>query len=288
MSGPRTETYRSTPSGPLQVDIYEPPARSNDRLPAVLFFHGGGWCGGDRTLGMQGLRAVADTGRYVLLTFDYRLSPQAAWPAQLEDARAAVRWAMQHATRLGVDAGSIALAGASAGGQLAMMAAFTADLPDVVPGAGRPFSPVRAVLSFAGPVDLTNRAPFGSAAAEAVRELFGRIDDASALHRLAQSASPIEHLSEHAPPLLLVHGTADQTVPITHAEAMAVRAEATGAAVEVVRVEGGGHGVIADTTVSHAVAVLDRLLHAESADAPDAPARSKSILPEHQPAHADV
>ena len=95
-------------------------------LPLVVYFHGGGFVLGDTAAYDAQSRCLAVRGRCVVLFVDYRLAPEHPFPAALDDARAAVVWAAANAAELGADAGRLAVAGDSAGGNLAANMALMA------------------------------------------------------------------------------------------------------------------------------------------------------------------
>jgi len=140
----------AAPDGhPLRVDIYQPEKRDGP-LPAVVVVHGGAWFHGDKSTYAFGLhdRWLAAQG-YVVFDVQYRTS--GGWPAPLADVKCAVRWVKRNAARYGVDADRLALIGRSAGGHLALMAAYTADDDRFPPGCagdapGEPDESVRAVV----------------------------------------------------------------------------------------------------------------------------------------------
>ncbi|SPS01866.1 alpha/beta hydrolase [Cupriavidus taiwanensis] len=114
------------PAGPLQARLYRPHApgegQDNMALPLVIYFHGGGFvlCGLDSHDNV--CRSLAHRSGALVLSVDYRLAPEARFPAAADDAVAAVRWAAAHAAQLGADPSRLAVAGDSAGGNLAAVA----------------------------------------------------------------------------------------------------------------------------------------------------------------------
>ncbi len=125
MAGPRVEVHavedRSIPGpgGELPVRVYRPRAAiPGERLPAVVFFHGGGFYLGDLETHDHVCRFVCRGADVVVVAVDYRLAPEHKFPAAVEDCHAAVAWVAQQATPLGIDADRIAVAGDSAGGTL--------------------------------------------------------------------------------------------------------------------------------------------------------------------------
>jgi acetyl esterase len=111
------------PGGPLAIRIYWPSTASNGPVPAVVFFHGGGFVTGDLDTHDGTCRQHAVGADAVVVSVDYRLAPEHPYPAAIEDAWAATRWVAEHAAELGVDGTRLAVAGDSAGGTIAAVMA---------------------------------------------------------------------------------------------------------------------------------------------------------------------
>ncbi len=118
-------TLDSTPYGrrDLHLDIFRSDSITLPQ-PAVVMIHGGGWSSGDRSLQYPLAIELAKRG-YVTVPVEYRLSPEALYPAGLHDVKAAVRWIQQHGAEYGIDPSRIAVAGSSAGGHLAALTGIT-------------------------------------------------------------------------------------------------------------------------------------------------------------------
>ena len=106
------------PGGPLPIRIYIPQITSA-KLPLIVYFHGGGWVLGDLDSHDNLTRALAVKTPAIVVAVDYRLAPEHVYPAALEDAYAAVRWVAENAASFNGDASRLAVAGDSAGGNLA-------------------------------------------------------------------------------------------------------------------------------------------------------------------------
>lgn len=106
------------PAGDVPVRVYRP-AGAAEPAPVVVYFHGGGWVLGSIATHDGSCRALANRTDAVVVSVDYRLAPEHPYPAALDDCFAATAWVASHAVDLGVDPGRLAVAGDSAGGNLA-------------------------------------------------------------------------------------------------------------------------------------------------------------------------
>ncbi len=112
-------------AGKIGARYYRPPGeKPGEALPGVVYFHGGGWTCGDLDTHDSVCRGVAAYGRCAVIAVDYRMGPEHKFPAAVEDAIAAVKWVSASADSLGVDAARLIVAGESAGGNLAAVAAI--------------------------------------------------------------------------------------------------------------------------------------------------------------------
>lgn len=120
--GAVTDRTIDGPGGPLPLRLYTPRGLSG-RSPALLFFHGGGWVYGDLESHDATCRFLAEEAQVRVVAVDYRLAPEAPFPAAVDDAMAAWTWVAEHAQGLGIDPTRIAVGGDSAGGNLAAVVA---------------------------------------------------------------------------------------------------------------------------------------------------------------------
>lgn len=116
--------------GPIPLRIYRPPSERS-LLPVVVFIHGGGWTVGDLDTYDGPARMHAAGAEAVVVAIDYRLAPEHPFPAAVDDVWAATRWVAGHAGEIGADAGRLAVAGDSAGGNLAAVVAQSARDADI-------------------------------------------------------------------------------------------------------------------------------------------------------------
>lgn len=110
------------PAGEIPVKIFTPAGQGP--FPLVVYFHGGGWVIGSPATHTKLCAELAEGAGAVVVSVHYRLAPEHTPPAQLDDCVAAVRWAVDHAAELNADGSRIAVAGDSAGGNLAACAAL--------------------------------------------------------------------------------------------------------------------------------------------------------------------
>ncbi|HXN68376.1 MAG TPA: alpha/beta hydrolase [Bradyrhizobium sp.] len=116
------------PHGSIPARIYTPkaPRQASGLAPCLVFFHGGGWVIGDLDSHDVVCRKLADEGKLLVISVDYRLAPEHKFPAAVDDAIAATRWIADHSGKLGVDASRLMVGGDSAGGNLAAVVAIAA------------------------------------------------------------------------------------------------------------------------------------------------------------------
>lgn len=197
-------------------------------FPVVILVHGGGWSGGDKA-GADKPNSGADiTPWFAPLTdagiawvsINYRLAPAHRWPAQLDDTRAAVAWVRTHIAKHRGDPARLALMGHSAGGQLAFMAAM--------PEPGKP-APVAALVGCAPVLDFVADARHRGELSKSLQNLYALPPEPTpaALEILA-AGSPLGRIAAGCPPVLLLHGDADRTVPIAQSLAFQEKARVAG------------------------------------------------------------
>ena len=204
------------------VDIYLP-AEGQGPFPVVFYLHGGGWTGGARSDAQMAPFIKAIEHGYAFISIGYRLVPQVRYPDNLLDVRRALRWVSENAETYLLDTTRCALCGASAGGQLALMAAYTAGNPlfDDAPTAET--CTLRAVVDQFAPTDFLKR-PLHfdesgypraddpeSDAPDAADTLLGiRLKDAP---HLARFINPIDNVHPNIPPTFIMHGQYDPIIP---------------------------------------------------------------------------
>ncbi len=201
----------------LRMDIYRRRDRPRDR-PALLYIHGGAWIVGRKDYqGLPLMNRLAAHG-WVCFSANYRLSPGATFPDHIVDVKSALLWIRRNAAEYGADAGFVAIAGGSAGGHLAALAALTPDERSWQPGFEDQELGVAACVPLYGVYDFTDRRGHWKRSL-----LVPMLERAVLKKRMADAfddfdrASPMTRVRADAPPFFVIHGTHDVLVPIDDA-----------------------------------------------------------------------
>ncbi len=241
--------YSEADGLPLALDVYRPAGRT-EKLPVLLFLHGGGWMLGDKrdALPHEGRPTHAfQKGRRwpsmlpwlrqgaAVVAPRYRLSGEAPAPAALKDVQRALAWIGSDGAAHRLDASRVVAIGPSAGGHLALLLGL-GPLPGGTP---RPIG----VIDLYGPTDLADLLPPSRNARSFARRW---IPEGPGQDALARRMSPLAHVHAGAPPVLIVHGDADDVVPYAHSERLAEALRAAGVQVELVTLPGGRHGFLTE------------------------------------------
>jgi len=110
------------PTSELPIRIYRPNQENN--LPAMVFFHGGGWVLNFLDIYESALRKIAKNGNFIIIAVEYQKAPEHSYPAPFDDCYATLKWVIENATELGIDLAAIGVGGDSAGGNLASSVAL--------------------------------------------------------------------------------------------------------------------------------------------------------------------
>ncbi len=198
------QVFGSTGKRDLQCDVYFPPLRGQD-MPAILLLHGGAWMTGDRKQLKPYAIQLARYG-FVCVCSEYRLIGEAIWPAQIHDAKAALRWMRANANDLGIDPEQICVSGNSAGGHLALVLGGSSGVVELEGEGGHAgeSTSVAAVSAIYAP---------GEIKIEHAPPLIGALLGEGAGEAEELQASPATYIDEHYPPTILVHGSKDELVP---------------------------------------------------------------------------
>lgn len=219
------------------IDLFTPEGQPNGA--AIFFVHGGGFTAGDKAQWHDVCRHFAGLG-YVCASAEYRLAPRWKFPAWVEDVRLGMAWFRRRAGECGFDPDRIAAAGSSAGGYLVLMLATIApgddlgrtdDLPEIDT---RP----NAVIAYCPAFSMHESRGWPSRLAYPTL-MPAPESEAPELYRIA---SVEDRLCGDVPATLILHGTADELIPLSEALDLHHRIRATGAHVDLHALEGVGHG----------------------------------------------
>ena len=266
----RGTPYVKRPEGELTLDIYEPRSRPSAPLPCVLAF------------GLSGFRINQTNYRWdlekllpsptanlyppalargrVVVVANLRVAAQAMWPAQIHDAKCAIRWVRKNASTLRIDPKRIGFFGASASGNLCALLALTAAKGELDDASCDPkiATDAKAVCCIAAPLDWI----FYKESDPGDKSLFGNImspylgnDD-----KFYREASPIQYIHKGAPPFLLLHGLQDYRVPYSQMTHFAEALNRNGT-VETVAIDNFQHGPMPGKEPDPGYAVLDRKIY---------------------------
>jgi acetyl esterase/lipase len=246
--------YKTTAAGELHLDLFYPATELVGAYPLVVYTHGGGWAAGSKNIA-QGRSNIARTVRglteagFCVAAVQYRLCKNGKTSIRdcVTDAMDAVRYLAKQGETLHLDASRVFTYGDSAGGQLAQMLLLTR--PDDFPGAAelaeQRFT-MLAGVSWYGPCDFEKTELFNHDGRVNFRDRFGpRVlksgtPPADKL-RLYREVSPVNYLRKDSPPLLMIQGDKDTTIPVHHAYYMQEQAKACAAPVELLIVKNAGH-----------------------------------------------
>jgi acetyl esterase/lipase len=227
----------------LKMDIYFAPDTGDRPVPAIMFIHGGAWSSGDKCrLTFPQLIPVLLQRGYLVASINYRTAPKYKFPAQIEDAKCAVRFLRRQAAQLHIDSNRIGVEGESAGGQLAALLGLT-DTSAGFDGNGGwngESSQVQAVVDLFGPMNLTEfETVTNNYNRQTIANVFGAKNNGDAI---LKRASPVNYVSKDAPPFLILHGRCDSMVPWIQSQEFQEKMRATGNISKLITVEKANHG----------------------------------------------
>ena len=220
-----------------KMDLYLPP-RSARPTPVVINIHGGGWNKGSKE-SQTGFNTFFKAG-FAVANIAYRLTGQATAPAAVEDARCALIYLVKNAAALNIDPAKIVVMGGSAGGHLALMAGLLENdhrFDSHCPGTEN--VKVAAIIDKYGVTDVWD---WGYGPIKTSKSATAWLGDKAKDQKFAASVSPITHVKKTSPPVFIVHGDADPTVPYQQSVELHKKLQAAGVTTRFITVEGGLHG----------------------------------------------
>lgn len=260
-------TYKSTPQGDLKLDIYLPHSQKSQKVPVIVYIHGGSWMHGNKDeitykfIG-QNLKTILTEG-YALVSIDYRLINEKGTvrlPEPLADCKDAIKWVKLNAEKYNFNTSKMAVMGSSAGAHLSMMAAYAPD--DIAPGESalsQYDSKVNCVVDIYGPTNMAKilKAGFTKPAISLAslilpkkmlkmrNTLITAYTQENAAHprkrkKKCMVYSPLSYV-DNAVPTIVFHGTKDTLVPFKHTSWLEKKMKKQNKYLEVHPLEGENH-----------------------------------------------
>jgi acetyl esterase/lipase len=238
-------------NAPERMDIYYPSnAGKNEKFPAVLMIHGGGWVGGDKSAKREKeIGRFLSSNGYVCASINYTIADKnPTFPLNIRQCKSAVKYLRVNAEKLQIDPDHIGVTGGSAGGHLALMVAYTADDEYFKPAGFYPSvsDRVQAVVDMYGPTDLLTREKTDSTGKPA-----GVLNNGSAVKYIGftrdqradlwEKASPVNYITPDDPPTLILHGLRDTTVDYHQSTELDSLLGLAGKTHEIILLENTGH-----------------------------------------------
>ena len=205
----------------LKMDLIYPEDKTR-RYPCVVWICGGAWLSMNRSAHMAYLSQLALQG-FVVASVEYRTSNEAKFPLPLEDVKAGIRYLRAHADRFNIDPDRIGTMGESAGGYLTAMTALATD-PAFDKGEYPEYSSrVQAAVPWYPPTNFAEMQSAKSTAASPESLLLGK--NVAEHPEEAEAICPVHYVTKDAPPMMIIHGTSDTTVPFAQGQLLHDRLE---------------------------------------------------------------
>jgi acetyl esterase/lipase len=218
------------------MDVYLPAGRDTTNTKVLLFIHGGGWSGGDKSDFDSAIASMRKSlTDYAIFNINYRLASNGLnrFPTQMNDIQSALDFIESNAGNYAINTSKVVLVGASAGAHLSLLHAYKNN------SSGK----IKAVVDLFGPTDLTslyNNHPVPSASQPVLVNLLRGTPVTNA--GLYKEASPINFVNSQTVPTLIFHGGGDYIVPISQSATLKTKLEAAGAKVNMIIYPNEGHG----------------------------------------------
>jgi acetyl esterase/lipase len=231
------------------------PHNATTAVPAVIYFHGGGWIWGDKS------GAVLETLPYLQMGWaavnvEYRMASASKAPAAVEDCRCALRWIVRNAKEYHIDPSKLVVTGHSAGGHLSLTTGMirTSDGLDsnCPPDKGEAEPRVSAIVNWYGITDVAGLLSGTDEKNYAVAWLGSSPNKEGTAIRV----SPLTYVRQDNPPIITIHGDADDVVPYSNALRLHQALDKLGVPNQLFTIKGGGHGQFTDEENRKAYAAI--------------------------------
>lgn len=240
-------TYAVANNTELKLDLYLPKKREAP-LTTLMLFHGGGWVDGQKERNFLQLLPYIALG-WAVINVEYRLARNTLAPAAVEDCRCALRWVAYHSKEYNLDSSKVVLTGGSAGGHLALITGMlpehssfdrqcATDASTRWREASEPQTRIAAIINWYGITDVADLLDGVNAKHYAI-EWFGSMSNRE---ELARQVSPLTYVRAGLPPIITIHGDADDIVPYSHAVRLHAALDKAGVTNQLLTLHGAKHG----------------------------------------------
>jgi acetyl esterase/lipase len=239
----RTVGYGTAADGTgLVLDVWLSDVPMTSSSPAVVKVHGGGWTGGSRTQGVDWNRWLNQLG-YSVFDVEYRMPPPERWKDEVGDIKCALGWVVLNATKYRIDPARVSIFGLSAGGHLAMLAAYSMGAARLPPSCNVPTVAVKSVINLYGPVDLAllySSSGSLTSVQHVLRQYIG--GSAAQYPDRYRAVSPLSYIGAETPPTITFLGINDHIVPAEQARSLDQALTLSGVTHQTYLLPGNDHG----------------------------------------------
>ncbi|MGK7931782.1 MAG: alpha/beta hydrolase fold domain-containing protein [Microcystaceae cyanobacterium] len=230
-------TYLRASNVALKLDLYVPKDPEKP-VPTLIYFHGGGWVTGKKEDAILGLLPYIEKGWGVVVV-QYRLASVSHAPAAVEDCLCSLRWVIRNADKYNFDVNKIVVSGHSAGGHLALTTGMIPESEGLANQcSGEEELKVAAIINWFGVTNVEDLLSGENQLSVAVQWIGSRTNSLE----VAQRVSPIHYVRKDLPPILTIHGDADDIVPYSQATELHQALEKMDVPNELITISDGGHG----------------------------------------------
>ncbi len=239
----RNIPYVDHPTPRQNFDLILPKSKAGQPFPLIVWVHGGAWMLGIKE--WDNVKYLVRHG-YAIASVDYRFSTEAIFPAQIQDCNAALNFIMAHAADYGINPKRFVVAGGSAGGHLALLLGLAREKRDF--GADASIKPL-AIVDFFGPTDFNAmmndlKTVHSEKGIEQFQDVVPKLLGATVEQSpdKAKAASPIMYVSAVSPPILIIQGSKDESVPPAQSQRLHAALDQAGVKNQLVMVDAGHDG----------------------------------------------
>lgn len=204
--------YKDINHRKLTADLFHPKNNGGKKIPALIMVHGGGWRSGIKSMEWYTAMELASAG-YFCMAIEYRLSPEAVYPAAVYDILDAAEWVFNNADKYSIDKSKIVLMGESAGGHLVSLAGIKEKIfYSQRPQKGISSPRVSAIINVDGVMDMTVPSESGkdtiAEKPSAAKQWIGSTYKENPA--LWKEVSPVNYIAEDTPPMLFINSSMDR------------------------------------------------------------------------------